>query len=308
MSPRYWIGIDGGGTKTSGVLIDESGRPLADVRGDSTNFNSVGEAQAQDNLRRIVVELLEGSGLNAAQIAGIGLGISGVSRPEDAQMVGVWAADVLPDAACLVENDAVIALAAATGGDLFGVVVVSGTGMIVIGVNRAGQRQRAGGWGALIDAHGSGFALGMEALRAVANVEDGLGEATLLTEAVLSYLGLSSARDLERWTYADTEWARIAALAPLVSACAAQGDAVSRAIVDKSAAALSRAIFVVAQRLGMIDTAFPCVFTGGNLQHGALLTERLTEYIHTDVPCAQIDGRVLSAAVGAAQMAQQRLK
>jgi N-acetylglucosamine kinase-like BadF-type ATPase len=304
MSPRYWIGIDGGSTKTVGVLLDERQQTHAEARGDSTNFNSVGEAQARENLHAIIIGLLGQSGLAASQIAGIGLGISGVSRQQDAQMIANWVAEVLPGTPCLVENDAIIALAAATGGDLFGVVIVSGTGMIVIGVNRAGQRQRSGGWGALLDERGSGFAIGLAALQAVASTEDGLGAPTLLTEAVLSHLKLNAPRELERWTYADTNWARIAALAPLVSACAAHGDAVSRAIVDESARALSRSIEVVARRLSMHDAPFPCVFTGGSLLPGALLTERLTEYIHAEVPCAQIDPQARSPAVGAAQMAR----
>jgi N-acetylglucosamine kinase-like BadF-type ATPase len=98
-------------------------------------------------------------------------------------------------------------LAVATSGDLSGVVVVSGTGMIVIGVNRSGERQRAGGWGALLDERGSGFAIGSAALKAVANAEDGLGMPTQLTAVVLSYLQLSAPRERERWTYADYNWA-----------------------------------------------------------------------------------------------------
>jgi N-acetylglucosamine kinase-like BadF-type ATPase len=160
MTTGYWIGIDGGGTKTLGVLLDERQNVRAEVREDSTNFNSVGDQLARLHLRQIILGLLDKGGLSAAEIAGIGLGISGVSRPEDREMIGTWVAEVLPEIPCLVENDALMALAAANDGDLFGVVVVCGTGMIVIGVDRAGERGRAGGWGALLDERGSGFAMG----------------------------------------------------------------------------------------------------------------------------------------------------
>ena len=88
----------------------------------------------------------------------------------------------------MVENDAIMALAAANEGDLFGMVVVCGTGMIVIGVDRTGERGRAGGRGRSWMSGGSGFAIGSDALRAVASAEHGLGAPTLLTEAVLSHL------------------------------------------------------------------------------------------------------------------------
>lgn len=305
MLPRYWIGIDGGGTKTLGVLLNEQRRTLAELRGESTNFNSVGVAQAQVHLRQLIVGLLQESGLSAHRIAGIGLGVSGVSRQEDEQMIASWVEGILPGTPCLVDNDAIMALAAATDGDLFGVVVVSGTGMIVIGVNRSGQRQRAGGWGALLDEQGSGFAIGNAALKAVASAEDWIGESTQLTDAVLRHLQLSTTRELERWTYADYNWARFAALAPLVSRCAAQGDTISRSILEACATALSRSIHIVARRLGMHDEPFPCVFTGGNLAPGAVLTEWLTQCVVAEMPCAQIDQRRLNPAVGAAQLAQR---
>lgn len=308
MTTSYWIGIDGGGTKTLGVLLDEQQNIRAEVRGDSTNFNSVGDELARLHLRQVILGLLDKSGLSAAQIAGIGLGVSGVSRPEDQQMVAAWVTDVLPGIPCLVENDALMALAAATDGELFGVVVVCGTGMIVIGVNRAGERRRAGGWGALLDERGSGFAIGSDALKAVASAEDGLGAPTLLTEAVLSHLHLTSPRELERWTYTDYDWARIAALAPLVSQCAVQGDTVSGTILEASAIALCRSVRVVAERLGMKDAPFPCVFMGGNLTAGAPLIAWLTQLLHTEVHCAHIDTRQLSPAVGAALLAQRQMK
>jgi N-acetylglucosamine kinase-like BadF-type ATPase len=308
MTTGYWIGIDGGGTKTLGVLLDERQNIQAELRGDSTNFNSVGGELARVHLRQLIIGLLDKAGVSAAQIAGIGLGVSGVSRPEDQQMVATWVADVLPDIPCLVENDALMALAAATDGDLFGVVVVCGTGMIVVGVNRAGERRRAGGWGALLDERGSGFAIGSDALKAVASAEDGLGAPTMLTEAVLSHLHLSSPRELERWTYTDYNWARIAALAPLVSQCAVQGDAVSGSILEASAIALCRSVRVVAERLGIEDTPFPCVFMGGNLRPGAPLIESLTQHLRTEVHCARVDTRQLSPAVGAALLAQRQMK
>ena len=97
--------------------------------------------------------------------------------------------ELLPDVPALIHNDAVIALASGTGGQLYGVVLISGTGMIAMGFNRAGERRRAGGWGALLGDGGSGYAIGAAVLRAVTWAADGRGPATSLTSATLASAG-----------------------------------------------------------------------------------------------------------------------
>ena len=82
----------------------------------------------------------------------------------------------------VIVNDATAALVGGTGHP-FGVVCVAGTGSIAFGVNRAGERARAGGWGHLLGDEGSGYAIGLEALRAVCRASDGRGPQTALTDS-----------------------------------------------------------------------------------------------------------------------------
>jgi N-acetylglucosamine kinase-like BadF-type ATPase len=299
----YFIGVDGGGTKTLGVLIDASSARLAEVRMESTNLHAVGPALAQQRLLALIDALLAQAGVAPQELAAIGLGMSGVGRPSDRAQVTGWMQARFPAAACFVDNDAVTALAAATGGDLFGIVVISGTGMIVFGVDRQGRRQRAGGWGPLIGEPGGGFSLGAAALNAVAEAADAIGPPTLLTAALLEHLGLAEPSDLVGWAYADVSWARFASLAPLVVQCAQAGDAVSAAILDRAAAALAQRVVAVMKGLGLGETIFPCVLAGGNLAPG-LLAARLAEHLRVLAPRAQIMRSQVDAAVGAAWLAR----
>lgn len=303
MPPGYWIGVDGGGTKTVGIVLTEKQELVAEVRGEATNFNSIGYAAARVHLHQIINALLERASLPAGQITGIGLGMSGVSRVEDKSVIASWVAEVLPGINCTVDNDAIMALAAANGGELFGIVVVSGTGMIVIGTNRSGQRRRVGGWGALLGDQGSGFAIGSAALKAIADAEDKLTMSTQLRDVILSHLGLSSPRELESWAHKEITWARFAALAPLVTDCALQGDIVSCRIIERSAVMLGKSVKAVAHQLGMNAAPFPCLFTGGNLVLGSLLSRHLADYLRKHLPNAHIDQRPVNPAVGAAQAA-----
>jgi N-acetylglucosamine kinase-like BadF-type ATPase len=303
---EYYIGVDGGGTKTLGVLIDATGAFCAQVRTESTNLHAVGPAVAQQRLLALNDALLAQAGVAASDVAGIGLGMSGVGRPEERAQVTAWMQAHFPAASCFVDNDAVIALAAATGGDLFGIVVISGTGMIVLGIDREGRRQRAGGWGPLIGEPGGGFSLGAAALNAVAEAADEIGPPTLLTAALLGHLGLTNPADLVGWAYADVSWARYASLAPLVVQCAQAGDTVSSALLDRAADALAQRVFAVMRRLGLTATPFPCVLTGGNLAPGPL-ADRLTDQLRVLAPQAEVTRPEVDAAVGAAWLAKAQI-
>jgi N-acetylglucosamine kinase-like BadF-type ATPase len=301
----YFIGVDGGGTKTLGVLIDATSAQLAEVRMESTNLHAVGPALAQQRLLALIDALLAQAGVAPHELAGIGLGMSGVGRPAERDQVAAWMQERHPRAACFVDNDAVTALAAATGGDLFGIVVISGTGMIVLGIDRQGRRARAGGWGPLIGEPGGGFSLGAAALNAVAEAADELGPPTALTAALLAHLGLAAPADLVGWAYRDVSWARFASLAPLVVQCAQAGDAVSAAILERTAEALAQRVLAVMRRLELTATPFPCVFTGGNLAPGPL-ADRLTDRLRTLAPQAQVTRPQVDAAVGAAWLARRQ--
>ena len=58
----YIIGIDGGGTKTVGILATATGQHLAQGQSGPANYHVVGEAQTQAVLEGIVAELYEKSG------------------------------------------------------------------------------------------------------------------------------------------------------------------------------------------------------------------------------------------------------
>src|SRR5258707_14702175 len=75
---RYVIGIDAGGTKTVGLLADETGQVLADARGSGANLQTHGELEVEKVFDDIVEALAQGR-----TIAAVGLGIAGGDRPHD---------------------------------------------------------------------------------------------------------------------------------------------------------------------------------------------------------------------------------
>jgi len=296
------LGVDGGGSKTSCVAIDRQGNLVGEGRAASSNRNSVGEDLARANLYQAITEALQQAGGQPAAVIAICLGMAGVDRAPERILVTGWVAQWLPGVPLLLHNDALIALAAGTAGHLYGIVVISGTGMIVYGVNGAGKQQRAGGWGALLGDRGSGYALAIAALTAIANAADKLGPPTALQPRILEHLGLATPQALIGWTYGDVTWSRFAALAPLVVQCAAEADPVARQIIEQAAVDLAAAVVAVVQGLGMANETFPLVLAGGNLRPG-LLSDRLCAHLTQLVPQANLIHPQIEPALGAALLA-----
>ncbi len=301
------LGIDGGGTKTACVIVDEHQTVLAQVRVGSCNRNSVGDEKAKENLAEGIASVLRAANCERSAVNAACLGMAGVDRPVERSLVSSWMETFLPNVPTTIYNDAVIALASGTGGELCGVAVISGTGMIVYGINRNGQVQRAGGWGPLFGDKGSAYAIGAAALSAVAHATDGLGAQTALDGALRDYLDLSTPQALIPWAYSDLSWARIADLSAVVTECAQQKDEVASRIIAEAAIDLAAAVEVVVRGLDMLNEPTPIVLSGGNLQPG-LFSSLVHQHLNSLIPHAQPTRPSVNPAVGAAILAHQSLR
>ncbi|MFV0428905.1 MAG: BadF/BadG/BcrA/BcrD ATPase family protein, partial [Arachnia sp.] len=146
----------------------------------------------------------------------------------------------------------------------------------------------------------SGYALGSDALAAVAAAADGTGAPTALTDDVLAELDLAEPAALVDWAYRDLSWSRFAAIAPLAIQAAARGDAVAGKIVENNAQALADSVSTVAYRLHLRDAP---VVLGGSLVQPGPYRDRVTAKIARGCPDASVTHPPVDAATGAAWLA-----
>ncbi len=228
MTPnRYLMGIDGGGSKTLALLADETGRVLGRGEAGASNFQVIGHQAAQAAIQAAMDAAWRNASLAPQSLRGLCLGLAGVDRPGERALFQQWTAQIQPQAQSVIANDAELVLAASTPAG-WGLALICGTGSIVYGRSPAGQVARADGWGHLLGDEGSGYAIGLAALRAVMRAYDGRGPATSLSEAILGCWGLAAATDLVPRVYQELRGKHeIAALASTVEAVAGQGDPVA---------------------------------------------------------------------------------
>lgn len=252
------IGVDAGGSKTLGLLVDQDGRVLRRVSCAGANPRSVGRAVSAKRLRDVLTQLVRAGGVDAVCI-----GAAGTGRQEDRDFVESVARTVVPaSAAVAVCTDAEIALNAGTT-DRPAVVVVAGTGSLVYGETADGQPVRCGGHGALLGDGSGGYDIGLSALRRYADVLDGLVPGSRLTDDILAELGLRTLDALVDWV---ARWPpdvhAIADLAPLVAQAAQAGDAAAKDLIARACEDLARRVTAVCSRV-RTPAPLPVVCHGG---------------------------------------------
>lgn len=153
----YYLGIDGGGTKTVCAVGDESS-VLATATAGPSNIIRVGEGTARESLRTAISASCGMAKIDPAQIECVCVGLAGAGREEVAIVVRKILAELVPGEIHLV-GDMAIALEAAFGRGA-GVIVIAGTGSIAYARNVRGETARAGGWGYTVSDRGSAHWIG----------------------------------------------------------------------------------------------------------------------------------------------------
>src|SRR5699024_11102356 len=160
----YVLGIDGGGTKTKGVIANARGAVMAEASVGPTNPNSVERKSVENELIALMTSLENENHEILNQINRDYAGLSCVTDINAKKEMDQLIASLFKNPVNVrVDNDVVIALYSGTLGNTV-IVQIAGTGSITYGINEHGKHDRIGGWGHLIGELGSGYGIGNDAL------------------------------------------------------------------------------------------------------------------------------------------------
>ncbi len=294
---RHVIGIDAGGTKTVGLLADESGAVVRDSRAGAANLVMQGEL----GVEKVLFDVIEA--LDPPPVDALCLGIAGADRPASLELVRCVLQRLGFRRRVRVVSDALIALAAGAP-DVLGIVLVAGTGSVAYG--RDGERTaRSGGWGYLLGDEASAYWLGHAAVRQGIRGLDGRGPETTLYERIRRRVGVDTPQDLSDWFYSQAApRTAVAELAGVVEEAAREGDAGAETILDLAADHLARAAAAVARQL-RFPGDYPLVLAGGTFRACPSLQPRLEARL--ELPGARVERLGVEPARGAVRLALQEL-
>jgi len=305
---RYFIGVDGGASKTDLILVDRDEHALAHHSAGPTNYRVVGERIAAQTIANGIKRMLRRRRLGPTAVQGMVCGLAAVDRPASVRLMRRELGRVLPPGLMrhtLITNDAHVGLAAGTG-SLHGAMIIAGTGSHALAIDRRGREHHVGGMGELITDDGSAYHMVIHALRATAKGFDGRGPATKLEGLFCRRLGVQSFRDVSsRLRDAFFSKPLVAQLAPLVDRAAGRGDRVAQTILADMADELSLMVVTVIRRAGLTRTRCPLVLIG-SVFNSTTINRRFRSSIRQQVPGIHFIRPVPPFAIGGARLAIQR--
>ncbi len=239
-----YLGVDSGGTKTECWLGDETSI-LARASTGTCKLTRVGQEVATERMQALLREVMGSARVRRGKVTKTCVGVAGFSMQE----VREWAwmvVDRIVGGEVEVCGDDDIALDAAFRGGL-GVLLIGGTGAVVMGRCSDGKRMTAGGWGPAVGDEGSGFWIGREAVRESLRSLD-RGRSTKLLEAIRVAWGAADVGKLVAIANA-RPGPDFAALAPVVAYCEQDGDVVAGRVLTRAGVELADQVEVVWKRM-----------------------------------------------------------
>lgn len=296
------VGIDGGATHATAIVVDGAGVERARTEGGPGIINPVDPTACVGQLATLARRAIALAEV-FAPVDVLCCALAGAGRVELRDTVQEELAREQIARRVYVTTDAEAALADAFD-EAPGILLIAGTGSIAWGRAEDGRLERCGGWGALLGDEGSGYAIGLAGLRASVRAADGRGPATLLGDELLRALELEDVRAFISWV-AHASKAAVAALAPIVLRLADSGDAVARALRDEAADALVAHVAVLHERLGPWHGPAPVALAGGLIRPGRPLRDALRRAFDASGIEVRVRDEPIDAARGAARLARR---
>ncbi len=274
MEGAFAVGVDGGGSKTLAVVVDESGNERGRAVAGSSNHTGVGVERAMQSIYGAVEEAARQAGC-VLPLASAWFGLAGVDHRDDYDLLLPYLKPLARNVR--LTNDAELVLSGLPGA--VGIALIAGTGSIALGRDARGTMARSGGWGHIVGDEGSGYDLGRRCLQAVARATDGRGQATMLVEMLLKHWRLNDASEMIGKVYNASDKATVASLAALVFAAANKGDEMACGIVVEAARELALAAMAVKNMLDFGGGQVTLALGGGLLLHETDFQTKVIEAI-----------------------------
>lgn len=280
------LGVDGGGTKTNIVAIDMLGDKIAFATGKSINYNFITMKDAVKNFLNAIKALSLPKEVN---IKAISIGNPSIDDVTEDENSNIFIREILKefkDTQIYMKSDAFMALYGLTKGDV-GVLIISGTGSMGIGIDKGKNLHVVGGWGRPTLDNGSGYCIGVLGINAAFDAYDKVGKDTFLVNALCDFFEVKNLRDVIPLLNSDKiEKSDIARFAIEVSKGAARGDEVSLDIIEHAANKLSD--YAISLIRSIDEEELVVGIYGGVFLNNDFIREKFTQRVKEKYPKGEI--------------------
>ena len=302
----FYLGVEGGGTKSTAILTDEGLNILAQEEGGALNYHILDKEIVRDNFSNLLGAFIDRS--KDGELKSV-FGLAGMDTEEDKRFYTALVKSILPESASFeILNDSNVALEARCPGEKNRVIVIAGTGSNVYGENGEDWAMVLG-WSVILGDEGSGYYFGLQALRAATRSFDGRSEKSVLEEFILEEEGVKDFYEFVPKFYGSLSEgggfaSRVASFAKLVDRAIEKNDKIAMKIRDEGAGELALGVSTVAKKLGFLNEKFAIGFMGSQWKMPGL-KEVFKEKVLESCPKAVFSDREDPGAWGAIQLAKK---
>jgi N-acetylglucosamine kinase-like BadF-type ATPase len=160
---NFYLGIDAGGTRYNLIAINSAGKKLFQCGENALHINVAGLESFSYHISETIKSVLAKRKFSINQCKGICMGVAGARFEKDREKLRKSLKSLLGINNIIIETDTEIARYGVFGGE-GGILLICGTGSILYGkINNT--TFRIGGWGKILGDEGSGYKIGLEALK-----------------------------------------------------------------------------------------------------------------------------------------------
>lgn len=315
MAVTYYLGVDGGTTRTKAVVGDDAGHIVGSGEGGASNYQVVGLEEAMSGITDAVQHALTAANLSISQIERAVFGLSGMDLPMHREVLEAALTAAFPGLAFDLVNDTWIMLKA--GSDKgWGIALVCGGGANACACSRNGTWVTLRGLGYESGLRGGGLDMLRDILHYAFLSHDGTGPKSVLEQTVLDVTGAPNYDTLQLMFLEAVQdmtghgelLHRALAVVPLVFDGATAGDEVCKHILMLQAESLAEGVTGLVYKMGFERETFDVVL-GGSVFGGSnpAFVDRLTLLTHEAAPLAQLRPPLLDPVLGAYVMALQKM-
>jgi N-acetylglucosamine kinase-like BadF-type ATPase len=276
----YYLGIDGGGTKTKYLLVNDKLEKVSEKEGSTIHIHQVGVDGIKKELRENIAKVCEEANIEFKDIAYAFAGVPGYGESlDDMEKIDEAIKEVMK-IPYSIDNDAVNGWAGGTACKP-GINVVAGTGSIAYGRNAEGKLARCGGFGPGIGDDGSAYWIALRTINEYTKQKDGRKEKTALYDILEKEYNITYQYEIvdvvfNRLKFNRTELAKFSKICFLA---AEEGCPDCKKIFMGVAEAIFEHINAISKKLNFKDE-FVVSYTGGVFKSGKYVLEPLQEMVN----------------------------